>query len=519
MNTLLHDMNHPTPALLHLFLSRIGIRVDPLRIRRAYARHPLPHSLRALSDTLDELRVPNMVCRLEFEQLFEIGGPFIVKAGETEYPFLLVESLDRERQTITLRSAVSRSVELPFGSFRTSWDGTVLLAEQGETTTQDTRLPYLLKRALDVLDRRWGYWLAGLVAALAAIAALRAPELRDLRYLVKAAGLVVSLAAVVKASFDPHLAQGFCHLGKRSDCNEVFRATGAKLLGWVSLGELSAVYFAVSILWGLFVAVDPGALFPWLDLLALSTVVYSIAWQLSRRTWCPLCLAIDALLVADAAFETALDVSWRQVPDAVSAVDALSFCLLFGIGVLAIRRIVGTAERAREVRLLEYKRERLLGDSALFRLLLEQQPQAAVDSEAYCAVSNFVEAEHTITVVMNPSCPRCAAVHRALAGSEGYRINLFFVVNEGDSRSRDAALRMISSGITDEWPATERIIDTWYERHELPGRPGIHPQAIEDLRAHADYCRAIGITGTPTVLVDNRRLPDLYDAGDLKYLL
>lgn len=93
------------PLLLHLFLSRIGIRISLLRIREAYARHALPHSVRALSDTLDALRVPNMVCRLEFGQLFEIGGPFLVKAGEAEYPFLLVERLDRERQTIALRTA------------------------------------------------------------------------------------------------------------------------------------------------------------------------------------------------------------------------------------------------------------------------------------------------------------------------------------------------------------------------------------------------------------------------------
>ena len=126
------NMNRTIPSLLHLFLRKLCMRIDLLRIREAYADHPLPRSIRSLSDTLDELHVPNMVCRLEFGQLFEIEGPFVVKAGEEEYPFFLVESLDRERQVIGLRTVAGRRLEVPFDSFRALWDGTVLLAERGE---------------------------------------------------------------------------------------------------------------------------------------------------------------------------------------------------------------------------------------------------------------------------------------------------------------------------------------------------------------------------------------------------
>lgn len=73
-----------------------------------------------------------MVCRLEFGQLFEIGGPFVVKVGEEEFPFFLVESLDRERQVIVLRSAAGRRIEISFDNFRILWDGTTLLAEKAK---------------------------------------------------------------------------------------------------------------------------------------------------------------------------------------------------------------------------------------------------------------------------------------------------------------------------------------------------------------------------------------------------
>lgn len=108
------NMNRTIPYLLHLFLRKLRMRIDLLRIREAYVDHPLPHSIRSLSDTLDELHVPNMVCRLVFGQLFEIEGPFVVKAGEEEYPFFLVESLDRERQVNGLRTVAGRRLEVPF---------------------------------------------------------------------------------------------------------------------------------------------------------------------------------------------------------------------------------------------------------------------------------------------------------------------------------------------------------------------------------------------------------------------
>ena len=184
-----------------------------------------------------------MVCRLEFGQLFEVEGPFIAVAGNGEYPFYLVEKLNKEQQTIMLCAASGKSAILTFEQFRAVWEGTVLLAEKGEETKEESLPIYCIKQALAFVERTSGYWLAGLFVLLLVIGMLHALEFSDLRYVVKIIGFAVSLAAVFKASFDPHLAQRFCRLGKHSDCNEVFRSAGAKIFGWVSLGELSLVYF------------------------------------------------------------------------------------------------------------------------------------------------------------------------------------------------------------------------------------------------------------------------------------
>ena len=121
-------MKTPAPDLLHSFLCALGIRIDLLHIREVYDKHPLPHSFRALSDTLDGLHVENVVCRLEFNQLFEIESPFIVAMGNSEYPFYLVEGFDTDKVSVLLRTVFGYKIVQTFDQFQREWDGTVLIA-------------------------------------------------------------------------------------------------------------------------------------------------------------------------------------------------------------------------------------------------------------------------------------------------------------------------------------------------------------------------------------------------------
>lgn len=53
-----------TMKLLRQFLKNKGCLIDLVTIQHIYEKHPLPHIILALSDTLDALQIPNMVCRI-----------------------------------------------------------------------------------------------------------------------------------------------------------------------------------------------------------------------------------------------------------------------------------------------------------------------------------------------------------------------------------------------------------------------------------------------------------------------
>lgn len=513
-------MKTPIINLIHAYFRRLGIRINALRIEEAYASHPLPHSIRSLSDTLDELQVENSVYALTFEQLFEIEGPFIVAVGREEYPFYLVEKLDKRGGILFLRTVANRSLRLTFEQFRAVWKGVTLMAEKGKNTQEDSRIVYWLKQGLWRVDRTAGFGIAALAAFFLITGILQVPAEGDWRYLIKSAGVLVSLLAVLKSSFDPRLAQRFCRHGQKADCNEVFHSAGAKLFGWISLGELSLAYFTASLLWGVFIAKDPSPVFIVLDVLAFLPVIYSLAWQIYHGKWCTLCLAIDFILIVDLLGEILL---WGIAPRKwhfQMLTGGMGFGCMFALCLLAVKRIVEEAEKAeRTLPLLKYRNERLLSIPDVFWKLLREQPPQPVGSKAVSAVSNFLEAEHSITLVMNPLCPKCVAVHRMVGLLEGYRIRLVFWGDEADRKSCDVAKMLIAVGLEFGWDAVNRAIAAWYERQEFPEGMPQCCDTEEILEAQLEYCRKIRVEGTPTVLVDDRRIPEIYDAADLKILL
>lgn len=323
-------MKNPIPSFLHLFLRRAGIRIDELRIRALYEGHPLPHSIRALSDTLNGLYVPTRICRPTFGQLPEFERPFIVTAGTDEYPFFSVEKLDVPESTVTVRSVSGRRSKLSFERFQALWSGTVLTAKTDEAL-QGNRLLYFFRQG--------------------------------------------------------------------------------------------------------------------------------------------------------------------------------------------VARIVGMSAPNPETERLRARHERLLSSPETFRQLLALQPPLPVDSSDLASISNYADSERTLIVAIDPASPWCASVLETIARLNTYRIELLFMPDVSDKKSYHAALRMISSGIRDSWERTLRIIADWYRKHTLPPELDIHSLAQHDLESQMEFCRKYGIETTPTVLIDNRRLPDIYDIEDLKYLL
>lgn len=509
-------MNYNTvPEFLYLFLQKIKINTNFLQIREFYSQHPLPHSFRALSDTLDKLYIENIVCVLSFEQLFEIEGPFVVMTDNKEFPFSMVERINKINKTIILRTVERKKITLSFEQFCAIWDGKVLIAEKNENTPN---VAYGIKPFLWFIERKSLCFIVFISICFFVFNIMQFSGLEEIRYWIKGSGGVFSMFIVVKTFYNRDLMQRFCHPNNHFDCNEVFNASGAKLLGWISLGELSLAYFLSSLWWGIFVVKAPTPVFLLLDSLALLFVAYSLIWQVNHRRWCILCLVIDLILITDFVFEIII---WDIFSPnfSCSYFSLFNYSLLFCLCLLGIRQILRIVEQNQKKSQIEFKHELLLKYPDIFWNLLAQQCPTSLDSNLVLTISNHLNSRHTITIIINPLCSKCAQIHNVISSLKNYRINLLLFIDERDVKAYEAALSIISSGIVNEWEEETRIIEQWYTQHILPANQVIHPCARDYLKAQINYCKEIHIEGTPTVLIDNRMIPDMYDINELCIIL
>ncbi len=121
---------------------------------------------------------------------------------------------------------------------------------------------------------------------------------------LKLAGVVITVLLlwyeIDKAN--PVLKQ-ICGMGSQTNCAAVLGSKQAKLFGGVSWSEIGFFYFAggfISLLVSGANAAYTLQLLAWLNVLALPYTIFSVyyQWRIAKQ-WCPLCLGVQAVLIAE----------------------------------------------------------------------------------------------------------------------------------------------------------------------------------------------------------------------------
>lgn len=502
----------PIATLLNRYLRRIGVRIDGLTLLGRLDEHPMPGSLRSVSDVLTDLGLDCTTVRLTAEELAEIPPPYLVTLRTEEDSLSMVERYDNRQ--VTLRTGHGKKTQLHTATFLALWEGIVFGAETDGAVRRAPQTQYRFRQALFFLERNlYTLFLFGavLLLCIGSSAFIHSAQLALLAGL-KALGMLVAGAILYKTHFAPTAMSSICQAGKRVDCNAVLNSKAATVGGWVSLGELAFAYFFSTLIGCML----PGAV----TVLAMGSaaaagfMLYSIVWQLSKKKMCSLCMAVDLIIAG----ELAVTFLW---PNALTSVGLLPHFLLLALlfstilsGTMICRKLFGSV---RKEEALQRKNDRLLAASALFDTLLTAS-DTIPDASEYEPMRSPERSGHILTVIMNPSCPKCGKLHRELMRMEDMAIQLVMAVQPGDDRSRQAALQFLSLYHTQGWEAVSAALEHWYETGRLPAVPVVE-ETPGMLQLHSDYCSRVRLRGTPEVGIDGRRLPDFYDVNELSILV
>lgn len=469
----------------------------------------MPNSIRSVSDTLDELGVVNYVYYLNPDQLISIVYPAIAL---TTSSFVLITAASNENVTVIRES--DKEITVPFDDFTKIWNGYILTVDPSKEQSSNKSASYYLGQLMWHLKAKAIFYLCASLMVLIC-SNLSFDGFQNALFLASGlAGIAISAAVYLKENKINNPLVGLCNIKGRDRCQEVIGSKGSKILGHISIGDLSLTYFItitfITILPDYFIGAV--SLYP---LTSIAFVIYSVIWMFVNKKSCPLCITIDLLLIVQAILvaSSLAEIEFTRL--------TLTYAVAFFIVYLALIKLKDLLNSERDLKSLKTVKEALISDTNIFWGLMRQQ-QCAIQKMPEHTIWNAKDSSKlTILIVINPHCPFCHRIHKKLWRLSDYNIELLFLTKEKDRKAELVAayiLEQFHNGNL-SWEKANEFIEDYYKEPTSPASWHIEDKSYDILMQHRAFCIENNISGTPTVLINGRRIPEQYILPDLEYIL
>ncbi|WP_207509941.1 vitamin K epoxide reductase family protein [Telluribacter humicola] len=512
------------------------VRTTKLGLKEALEQHPDFPGLNAISDVLNDFQVPNLATRISPDRLHEIPLPALTYLTIDGGIFTLLRSVNGSVEWLhTQRGWQNDSLR----EFAQKWSGVALLIEPNEKSGEREYIQNRHRETLRVLLRIFMVSMKIVVLGFLISNLLQVFSWDDystyyLTGLFKLIGTILS-GLLVWYSLDGQneFLQRICQINNRTNCQNILSSQSAKITSWLSWAEVGLFYFAgglltlVAGLWrgsSEFLVSLGGSLYL-LTVLALPYTIWSVyhQWRVARQ-WCILCLVVQALfwiefLVAYENFGFPIQAGSWLASGSVWKIGVISFLM---IPILwhwikpQLKKVVAYQPLAREFLKLKFN-EQLI--SSIFNT---QQSMPPIFKEMEIIHLGNPEADHVLTVVINPLCWPCAVelkeINALLELQPKVRCQLIFV-------GGPEALEIASVFFSTEKSQQKEILHSWFQNIFQDRKKWVeaYKKDVDNINAmfkiHSQWCDLAGVTGTPTTFFNGREFPTSYSIKDINEII
>jgi uncharacterized membrane protein len=502
--------------------------------------HPDYPSLFALNETLQNYGIQNTPLEISDGSLHQFFAPFIVyyEIDKHVNDFVLVTGIDA--QNIKLISKDKKSIKLSHDDFMNRWKKILIRIDSVHPVPRRASNA-LIK--LETKERNIRNVLGVIVLAfLMLFVGKKSYDFQGSTILFTSwlaltfAGSVVSF---ILLSFDirsnNELVKQFCSAGKKINCESVLQSSGSKI-GPFSWSEIGFSYFIANLLYLLFFANSNSTIIPIaiISLFSAPYIVYSIYYQYKIvKQWCLLCLIVQGLIF----LQFILSLAYFNANKVIGLdLNLLTANLLIHAGLFISTLFLWVILRpylkqSFELEKWKFSYFRLQRNPSLFKAFLNQQPEVPYSIEEIAIRVGRANSTNKILKVCNPFCGPCSRAHTDLESVITECDAELFVIftstnSEGDKGGEVSRYFIGMSYYKPE--ILEEALNWWYESSEksIVGLSTKFPYKIVDdnrlragLQQMRDWVDKADITGTPTIFINNHRLPPLYSVKDIKYLI
>lgn len=290
------------------YMLRLKAPVTYTTLKENIEQNPYYPSLYSLSHVFKKFKIDNEAYTVDEETLHQFQPPFITYCNgqSTGKDFVLVTEITDT--TVHYIADGNKARQFTKENFLKQWQKIVFVAEaNAESGEHDYEVKLKIQKAKESkqtllytgIGLLLGLMIYLLMAATPSSYLFAAVSIMAIKLLGVAITVLLLIYEIDKTN---SFVKSICTAGKQTNCDAVLNSKAGKILG-MSWAEAGFFYFASTILFLLF----PGLAFinkmPWLAIastLVAPYIVFSIyyQWKIVKQ-WCPLCLAVQAVLVME----------------------------------------------------------------------------------------------------------------------------------------------------------------------------------------------------------------------------
>lgn len=518
-----------TVYILQKAIRRYKIKVTDTSIRKFLLSHPLYPTLKSISDALNKWGINHYPLKLENVEIKELNLPFIAHLNVNEGIFVFVEKI--KNGNVFYSEYKGENKKLSFPEFAEKLSGVVVIIEADELAGEK-EYKHLLGN--EIINKSLLPIIVFGVLTLMISYIFMNPEniwsRINLRYIILSVlnviGFIVSLLLVLhELKIHSSLSNRICKINSKVNCEEVLASKAANLFGWLNWGDVGLIYFLGAQIY-LFRSVGTSSiiLLAVIGSLSLSYTIFSIYYQsIILRKWCPLCMMVQMVLIAEFLFYIPL----LKVANLSNPSDI--FYLIFSFTIPGVFWIIYRAyyNKLTEYKNIQYSYLQFKRNPEIFQFLLAKNGHFDFSENKTSLIIGPLDAPVNITAFLSLYCSPCAEVFKELKlllnKSSQIKINIVFTIYS------DAEVLKVINIIyylhSENGPESVlEFLDNWYSlstetrkgyynQYKLPEHYNI-VQQISNENMH--LFEKFQIAGTPTVFINGYLFPKQYEYGDLE---
>lgn len=485
------------------------LKIDKMEFTFQFQSHPNYPSALAFSDTLNFMGVSNNAYELEKHYWEELPEEFITIYKNN---FSLVQRKGKQAKIFTDEEKLISFDELK----ENSKDFILLIEKNAEerVSGNDTKIQKI--------------FISLLFAISLSVSLINWNLSSFLFQLLSFAGLYI-FSEIFKEKFgkESPVLQNFCgSVAKQNttkdSCKTIIQSEHFKIFG-LKFSDYGFIYFIGLSVLPLLIAND-SVLFCGISGLALCSVVYSVYYQLSKKSFCKICGLVIGILISQFAVAYLFYSSPFQTTEIVIAL--FTFLIVF----LVVYQFSITIEEKEKHRKANIKNLRFKRNYDIFKdQLLKEDNKVDFKINNGGFILGNSNAEFKISIVSNPFCGYCKDAHLLLEKLIlQYPNDLQVQIRFNYGGKNDTELTYLLSVFKNLYENQgeekfSKALNFWYETRDLEAVKQKYPLEKEtdlsDIIALSQDNSANNLNFTPLLIINNYQFPKSYDREDIFYFI